>query len=165
MKSLIVYSSMTGNTEKLAEAVASRLDGEKTVCPIDEAPDPGGFEFIALGFWLMAGKPDPRSLDYLRRIENKKLFLFATHGAVAGSDHARNAMTLAASEAASSEILGTFSCQGEVSSVFLEKAKAKNPPPVWIGDAPDAAGHPDGADIERLNDALTAVLPGNIMKQ
>jgi flavodoxin len=46
MKTLIVYSSMTGNTKKLAEAIASRLGGEKALCPIDEAPEPQGYELI-----------------------------------------------------------------------------------------------------------------------
>jgi flavodoxin len=150
MKILIVYSSMTGNTKKLAAAIDARLDGDKTLCPVGEAPDPRGFDVIALGFWLMAGKPDPASLDYLKRIENQKLFLFATHGAAAGSDHAEKAMALAKSAAGSAQILGTFSCQGEVSPAFLEKARAKTPPPVWIEDAPGAAGHPDDVDLQHL---------------
>ena len=161
MKTLIVYSSLTSNTKTLAEAIDKKLNGEKTFCSIDEAPESKEYDLIFLGFWLMAGKPDPRSTDYLKRIGNKKLFLFATHGAAAGSEHARSAMALAESTANSAQILGTFSCQGEVSPALLEKARAKNPQPVWIGDAPDAAGHPNNADIQRLNDVLTATLPGD----
>ena len=164
MKILTVYSSMTGNTKKIAEAIALRLDGETTLCDIDNAPDPQAFDMIVLGFWLMAGKPDPRSMDYLKRIGNKKLFLFATHGAAAGSDHARNAMNFAESAVSSADILGTFSCQGEVSPGFLQKARAKNPPPAWIGDAPHAAGHPNDADIQRLNRVLETRLPETIIR-
>ena len=39
MKSLVVYSSQTGNTRKLAKAVYEALPGEKALYPIDEAPD------------------------------------------------------------------------------------------------------------------------------
>ena len=32
MKTLVVYSSQTGNTEKLAKTVSDLLKGEKTFC-------------------------------------------------------------------------------------------------------------------------------------
>ncbi len=95
MKSLVVYSSQTGNTRKLAEAVFEMLSGDKALYPVDEAPDPSGYGFIAVGFWLMGGKPDPKSSEYLGKVGEKPLFLFATHGAGAGSDHASHGMALA----------------------------------------------------------------------
>jgi len=150
MKSLVVYSSQTGNTRKLAEAVFDALAGEKVLYPVDEAPDPSGYDLIAVGFWLMKGKPDPKSSEYLGKIGEKPLFLFATHGAGAGSDHAINGMELAKSLASESDIRGTYSCQGEVTPKILEKASKKPEPPVWFADAPDAAGHPDKSDIEAL---------------
>jgi flavodoxin len=165
MKILTVYSSTTGNTQKIAEAIDARLSGDKTLCSIDEAPDPRDFDLIILGFWLMAGRPDPKSLDYMKRIKENKLFLVATHGAAAGSEHARNAMALAESTAEAAQILGTFSCQGEVSPGFLEKARDKDPQPVWIGDAPNAVGHPNDSDIQRLNDVLDAELPEAVTGQ
>ena len=158
MKTLIVYSSQTGNTKKMAEALNDAISGENTLCPVGEAPDPSGFDLLAVGFWLMGGKPDPKSADYLAKVGDANLFLFATHGADANSDHAANAMKHAASLAASATIAGTFSCQGEVNPTFLEKAQKKDPPPPWIGDAPAAEGHPDGHDTQRLNDALNAAL-------
>jgi flavodoxin I len=133
--------------------------GEKTICHVSEAPDPGGFDLVVLGFWLMAGKPDPQSSDFLAAVGPTKLFLMATHGAAADSAHARKAMEHARSLAASAQIAGTFNCQGEVSPAFLEKAAQKDPQPPWIGDAPAAAGHPDHSDIDRLAQALKSSLP------
>lgn len=159
MKTLIVYSSQTGNTKKMAEAVNDVIGGEKTLCPVSEAPDPAGFDLVVLGFWLMAGKPDPKSSDYLAGVDDANLFLFATHGAAADSAHAVKAMEHAKSLAPSSRVAGTFSCPGEVNPTFLEKALKKDPPPPWIGDASAAAGHPDNTDIGRLTDAIKAALP------
>lgn len=159
MKILIIYSSMTGNTKKLSEAINERLKGDKTLCSIDEAPGPEGYDLIVLGFWLMAGRPDPRSSRYLEKIGKTKLFLFATHGAAVGTEHVRMAMSKARSLATSADLMGTFSCQGEVAPQFLEKALAKNPQPPWIGDAASAAGHPDTADIQHLCEALTSQIP------
>jgi len=150
MKSLVVYSSQSGNTRKLAEAVFNALPGEKTLYPVDEAPDPSGYDLVAVGFWLMKGKPDPKSSEYLGKIGEKPLFLFASHGAGAGSDHAINGMELAKSLASESDIRGTYSCQGEVNPKVIEKASKKPEPPVWLADAPGADGHPNDADIEAL---------------
>ena len=97
MKSLIVYSSQSGNTQKLAQAVYETLTGEKEMYTVSEAPDPAGYDFVALGFWLKTGKPDPKSTEYIGKIGKKPLFLFATHGAAAGSDHALKAMNHARS--------------------------------------------------------------------
>jgi flavodoxin len=160
MKSLVVYSSQSGNTRKLAEAVFDALPGEKALYPVDEAPDPSDYGFIAVGFWLMGGKPDPKSSEYLGKIGKNQLFIFATHGAGAGSDHAIHGMELAKSLAPDSDIRGTYSCQGEVNQKVIEKASKKPEPPVWLADASDADGHPNDADIEALKYQIAELFVG-----
>ncbi|MFH1985169.1 MAG: flavodoxin family protein [Pseudomonadota bacterium] len=159
MKTLVVYSSQTGNTKKLAETVADTLNGEVSVCHISKAPAPDGFDLVALGFWLQGGKPDPKSTEYLAGIGTSRLFLFATHGAAADSAHAAGAMAQAKAMAPAAQILGTFNCPGAVNPAVLEKVRKKDPQPPWIGDAPAAVGHPDQADLARLKAALSAALP------
>ena len=159
MKTLIVFSSRTGNTRKLAQTLKDLFGGEKTFCHIDEAPEPEGFDLIALGFWVQAGKPDPKSSAYLAKVSEANLFLFATHGASADSAHALNAMEQAKSLAPSARVVGTFNCPGEVNPAFLEKARNKDPQPPWIKDAPDAVGHPDQSDINRLTEIVKERLP------
>ncbi len=160
MKSLVVYSSQTGNTRKLADAVFEALPGEKEIFPVDEAPDPSDYDFIAVGFWFMQGKPDPKSTEYLAKVGKESLFLFATHAAGAGSEHAIHGMEVAKSLAPESDILGTYSCQGEASPKILEKASKKPEPPVWLSDAPDANGHPNFADIEVLSHQISELFAG-----
>ncbi len=151
MKSLIVYSSQSGNTRKLAEVVYERLQGEKEICTIEEAPETSGYDFIAVGFWLMAGKPDPKTLEFLPKIgRDKKVFLFATHGAAPGSDHAKAGINYARELLSTAAIAGVFDCQGEVNPKVLEKASSKPEPPSWLKDAPLAVGHPDDTDINHL---------------
>ncbi len=159
MKTLIIYSSQTGNTKKLAEALYRAVDGEKHICPIEEAPDSEKFDLVVLGFWLMAGKPDPKSSDFLVKLGSVDLFLFATHGAASDSPHALNGMALAESLVSEANIVGRFNCSGEVNPAFLEKAKQKDPQPPWIDDAPASVGHPDPNDIRQLIEAVRAVLP------
>jgi flavodoxin len=158
MKILIVYSSRSGNTKKLADVVNQQLGEEKTFCSIGEAPEPDGYDLVVLGFWLQAGQPDPKSSKYLKKIGKNKLFLMATHGAAAASAHAANAMAQAKSLASEAELLGTFNCPGEVNPKTLEKLMVKDPPPPWIGDADGAAGHPDGDDIKLLTQVVRSRL-------
>ena len=44
MKSLIVYSSQSGNTQKLAQAVYDSLTGPKEMYAVGEAPDPADYD-------------------------------------------------------------------------------------------------------------------------
>ena len=91
MKALITYSSQTGNTLKLAEKIYDTLEGEKELFSMDEAPAPDEYDLVAIGFWLQAGKPDPKSMEYLSKCnKNSRLFLFVSHGAAKGSDHVKN---------------------------------------------------------------------------
>src|SRR5665648_121178 len=93
MKKLVVYSSKSGNTKKLAEAVYEYLGGDKEIAAVADAPDPAGYNFVAVGFWLKAGQPDPDSQAYLAKLkEGQEVYLFATHGAAAGSAHVENGM-------------------------------------------------------------------------
>lgn len=156
MKSLIVYASQSGNTKKLATAVYDSLEGEKELCAIDQAPSGDlAYDLVAVGFWLQAGKPDPKTEAFLKACRTTaKMFFFATHGAAKGSDHARGAMEYAVSLVNGATVIGTYSCQGEVNPKVLEKIKQKDAPPPWVHEADDAVGHPDDQDIAELIAAL-----------
>lgn len=156
MKALIVYSSQSENTKKLAHAIYDSIEGEKDIFPVDEAPSAKGYDLILVGFWLMAGKPDPKSSEFLAKLgKEDRLFLFATHGAKAGSDHVKNAVAHAKGLTNGSDIVNVFTCQGEVNPKVLEKVKQKPVPPVWIGDAVQAVGHPNEDDLSALKKVIS----------
>jgi flavodoxin len=151
MKALVAYSSKSGNTKKLAEALYGALQFEKDLIPISDNPDPAGYDFVAVGFWLQAGQPDPASQEFLSKICGKReVFLFATHAAARNSDHVKNAMIKAKKLAAPARICAVYSCPGEVGKEILEKVAQKDPQPVWLADAPAAKGHPNEEDIREL---------------
>ena len=155
MKILITYSSQSGNTETLARTIYDHMDGEKEICPVEDAPPADQYDLTAVGFWFQAGKPDPKAAQYLAACgPGATLFLFATHGAAGDSDHARAGMASAAALAEGAQIEGAFSCQGEVNPKVLEKVRQKDTPPVWINDADGAKGHPDKKDFADLRAIL-----------
>lgn len=150
MKALVVYSSKSGNTKKLADAFFGALQCEKNLVAIADNPNPADYDFVAVGFWVQGGEPDPATQKFLPKIGEKEVFLFATHGAAKHSDNAKNAMNKAKELAAPARICATYNCPGEVNEKVLEAAAKKDPQPPWLKDAPAAKGHPDQEDIREL---------------
>jgi flavodoxin len=159
MKKMVVYSSQSGNTEKLANTVYKELGfHHREIYTVDAAPDPDNYDYIAIGFWLQGGMPDPKTAAYLAKLRDKHyVFLFATHGAAPGSEHARQAMEHAVSLAGKAKVLGTFDCHGEVNPKVLQKVRAKPQPPDWLANAGDAVGHPNDQDLKSLRGVVRAV--------
>jgi len=158
MKNLVVYSSKTGNTKKLAEAIYDYLPGEKEIYPVEQAPDPNDYTFVAVGFWIENGKPDKATQEYLKKfIDEKELFLFVTHASKPGSEEVKKAINEAKELAKRAKIVGVFECLGEVPEEILAEARKQDPVPEWVKDAEAAKGHPNEEDIERLIKLLNSL--------
>ena len=63
-------------------------------------------------------------------------------------------MNMAKELASGANIVGSFSCQGEVPQQVLENATNLDPQPAWLQDAYKAQGHPDNDDMYKLCEAL-----------
>jgi len=156
MSAIVIYSSQSNNTKKVADAVAEEMGCESK--PVSEAGDISAYDTVAVGFWYKAGQPDPASQEFLATLTGKKVFLFGTHGAAVGTPPADNGMAKAKELAAGATVVGTFNCPGEVGEKVLKMAAAKNPQPPWLAAAPDAKGHPDEADLAAAKMAARAAL-------
>jgi flavodoxin len=69
MKTLVLYDSVFGNTEKIAQAIGAAL-GEVPVCRVSEVT-PGQLEGLALlvaGSPTRAFRPTPATSDFLKRL-------------------------------------------------------------------------------------------------
>lgn len=156
MSAIVIYSSQSNNTKKVADAIAEELSCESK--PVGEVGDLAGYDTVAVGFWYKAGQPDAASQELLAKLAGKKVFLFGTHGAAVGTPPADNGMIKAKELAAGATVAGIFSCPGEVGEKVLEMAAAKDPQPPWLAAAPDAKGHPDEADLAAAKIAVRAAL-------
>ena len=155
MKQLVVYSSQSGNTKKLAEAAFLRLSEKKDIYPVAQAPNPDKYDITVVAFWFKGDQPDPDSQKYLKKCGGStKVFLIGCHGAGKESDEARMGMNKARELAAGANIVGSFSCQGEVPQQVIENAANQDPQPAWLQDAYAAKGHPDNDDIYNMCIAL-----------
>jgi len=159
MKALVVYSTKTKNTLKLAEALYDTIRYRKELKSIDDKPNPEDYGFIAVGFWVKNSKPDPATMEFLPTIrDGQEVFLFATHASARDSEPIRNAMKIARKLIKKGRILGTFGCQGEISPEMMEKIAAQDKKPAWFADAPAAKGHPDKEDIAELVHLFNEIL-------
>ncbi len=79
MSSLVVYSSVTGNTRKIAEAIASGFS-DAVIAPADNAPAADGFDNVFVGFWCDKGMVDEKALNYLKAMKPGKVAVFGTLG-------------------------------------------------------------------------------------
>lgn len=83
MKALVVYSSRTGNTRKIAEAIAAVLPGCE-IHPVESAPAPEGYDLVAVGYWVDKGMPDAQAKAYLETVRDAKWLCSArwAHGRI-----------------------------------------------------------------------------------
>ena len=147
----IIFSSVTGNTKKLADTIHETL-------PQDMCDYFGGNELqvpesdlLYIGFWTDKGNAD-----------NKTIFLFGTAG-FGGSDTYFNKILEQVRQFidSSNEVIGAYMCQGKMpQSVRDRYIKMKENPEhpanldMLIENFDRALSHPDADDLERLKKTL-----------
>ncbi|ADY55782.1 flavodoxin family protein [Syntrophobotulus glycolicus DSM 8271] len=120
MKILLTYTSKTGNTRKVAEAIKAVAGKHLVYCDLAEAPDPQEFDAVIIGFWIDKGKPVHKAAEYIQKLKNKKTAFFYTLGASPESDHAAKCFQYTRSLFEGNELVGEFFCQGKVSEDMIE---------------------------------------------
>ena len=150
MKTLVTYYSESGNTEKLAEAIYEGLEAtENEIAQINEEKNFEDYDVIFVGFPVHGSSVPSKTEKCIKRIpEGKMLALFGTHGSLRGGPLSISAFYYAITLARKANIIGTFSCRGEVKASLLEGLMNKAEYKFWALEAQSAAGHPDEADFE-----------------
>jgi menaquinone-dependent protoporphyrinogen IX oxidase len=153
MKVLIAYSSKTGNTRKLAEAIHLALP-DADLCPISSAPNPDKYDLVLAGFWVEAENANEEMRGYLKKLGGKPAALFATLGAYPDSDHAAASLKAAEKEIPDANVVSTFICQGAIDPDMIEwmehlpaddaNAPTESRRKLWK----DAETHPDEKDVQ-----------------
>lgn len=153
---LVVYSSVTGNTKKVAEAFCEAVEG--ALVPVEEAGEATEFDAVAVGYWLWRGGPDPKTAAYLSRLSGVNVALFETHAADNRSEHSVTAFARAAAHLGKGcRVLNVFECQGQVPEAVREKrarlaAEKSNDPHAKAQGWKTSIGHPDEADLAKARE-------------
>ena len=128
----IVFSSLTGNTKKLADAIYETLPRDK--CDYFGTNDlqvPQS-DVCYIGFWTDKGNADQKTLELLSKLKNKKIFLFGTAG-FGGSDAYFEKILGQVKQSidASNTVIGEYMCQGKMPQSVRERyVKMKENPDV-----------------------------------
>ena len=159
MRSLVVYSSRTGNTKQLAEAIFAILPAGKMLCAVEEAPTPDDFDFIVLGFWIDRGWLDAKSQRYMRTVKDQRIALFGTMGSYSDPDSVLACLRHAKQLVAGNDILGTFLCQGKIAPDVIE-VLSKTKPMSAAGKTivQEAAQHPSPEDLREAQETFRTIL-------
>lgn len=155
----IVYTSQTGNTEKLAKQIFETIhtDAKDIYCLNEETANYDA-DIYFIGFWTNRGSCSMELLDFLDGLEGKKVALFGTCGMGGHPEYFKSIETnILAFLDDSNEYLGAFMCQGEMSQQIKEKYHAKlkeNPDDerikFMIENFDHAIGHPNQEDLDNV---------------
>ena len=151
---LIVYSSKTGNTEKVARALWEAVGDNCDLLPVEEAEALTGYQVIFAGYWVDRGEPDAKMQRFLSEQKDEKIVLFQTLGAEPDSEHAMTTFANAGKYLSpDNKVLGIFSVRGAIDPKLIERMRAlpKDDPhranPASEKRWAEAATHPDEADL------------------
>lgn len=158
MNIAIVYSSVTGNTEILAEAVKEELKDEKIIYfgkPPEDIPDA---DVYFVGSWTDKGCASNEITGFISRLEDKKIVFFGTAGYGGSEEYYRTLFSrVKAFISPSNQISGYFYCQGKMPASVKEryiKMLGQDPEnenlKASVKNFDDALSHPDEEDIKNL---------------
>jgi flavodoxin len=164
MKTMVVYSSKTGNTKMVAESIMEIMPPNSEIYHVKDAPDPEDYDFIALGCWVDKGKPDEAAKDYFKKVKDTKVGIFITLGAKPDSKHGKESVVEASELLIGNEVIGQFVCQGKIDPKLIEMFR-KFPAGHPHAPTPEseerwrvASTHPDKNDLNNAKVAFKQIL-------
>ena len=116
-KTVIIFSTITGNAFRLAEAAASVLPEHTGPYNIryvnDEVIDT--FDTFVLAYWCDKGSADPDTIALLRRLHGKRIVVIGSLGVAPDTRHGRDVFArVSALVAENNTLLGHYLCQGAI---------------------------------------------------
>ncbi|MDP0506625.1 MAG: flavodoxin family protein [Fusobacterium sp. JB019] len=167
MKTLVAYSTKTGNTKKVAEAINEVIDGSE-IKNIDDINNLD-YDLVIVGAWIDKGTANKEAIDFIEKLENKKVAFFFTLGAYPDSDHAKDCVKRIEELFIknNNEVIGHYLCQGAVDPKLIEFMKKQfpvdhphGPNPERIKRWTDASTHPNLEDLEDAKSKFKSIIEG-----
>lgn len=162
MKYAVIYQSMTGNTQKLAEHLYQALPGtDKNIFALDELAGLPEAEVYLVGFGVKNTSCSLDIINLLEKVERGNLLLFATCGCPPTEQYRQEILRkLEVWLPENVDFLGLILCQGCVSDLQQE---------LWIEKMPQLEdqleemfiqgdSHPDDADFRQAEKIMQRLL-------
>ena len=168
MSALIIVSSITGNTWKVAQALAQhypQTDLKRTTDVLRCTEMLDKYDRLIIGFWCDKGGLPPDLAQLVPYIRGKSLGVFATMGGNPDSPRAqewfkRQYDTICGTDR-NNLLSATFLCRGKINPALIEQMK-KMPgykeTPESVARRQEAAKHPNEDDYKTACNAFGAFL-------
>ncbi len=164
MNYAIVYSSKTGNTKMLADAINALLPAETCLYCGEPTEKAAQADLIFVGFWTDKGSCDEAVAQFLKSLSGKKVFLFGTAGFGGSPEYYEQILThVEANLPEGNTLVGKYMCQGKMPmSVRDRYVKLSEQDPArfnpLIENFDRALAHPNQEDVDDLSNAVRPVL-------
>ena len=161
-KTVIIFSTITGNAFKLAEAAASVLPEHAGPYNIryvnDEVID--SFDTFVLAYWCDKGSADPDTIGLIRRLRGKRLVVIGSLGVAPDTRHCKDVFVrVSALAAENNTLLGHYLCQGAIDLARTgKKLRDGKITPAHFERQKLSQGHPDENDLAGCRAAVRAFL-------
>ncbi len=169
MNYMIVYSSFTGNTKIIADAIKDALrDTRCTYCGEIEGSKSYDADILFVGFCVHKGSCTDEIKLYLELLEDQKIALFGTAGFGGSKSYFESILEkVKVHIPKSNEIIGSFMCQGKMTenvlkrySKLLEEKPGDSKILDMINNYNNALSHPDENDIAKAQAFAKNILSG-----
>lgn len=155
----IVYSSKTGNTKTLADALHQALPADD--CLYFGAPDAQALaaERIYIGFWTDKGTCDAETAAFLAQLTQQEIFLFGTCGFGGGVAYFEQILARVRDLLPESvQLVGSYLCPGKMPQsvrdryvrIAEEEPAKRSHMQKMIFNFDCALSHPDANDLQAL---------------
>lgn len=159
MKYAVIYSSPTGNTQMLAQAIQDTVQGE---CCYFGKPDTllPTVDVLFVGFWTDKGTCDESIQNFLQSLEHQNIFLFGTAGYGGSQDYFEGILSRVKTHINdTNHIVGSFMCQGKMPLGIRKRYEtlAQSQPETFlpmIENFDKALSHPSQDDLATLKEHL-----------
>ncbi|MDO4691145.1 MAG: flavodoxin family protein [Fusobacterium sp.] len=167
MSTLIVYSTISGNTKAVCERIYSALTGNKRIVNVKDIAglNYDDYKNIIVGFWCDKGTMDKDSMDFVKNLKNKDLYFLGTLGARPESDHWKdvfeNAKKLCSEN---NEFIDGLLIWGRISKEMMDmmmkfpEGHPHAPTPERLARWKDASTHPDEDDFKKAESFFANLL-------
>lgn len=154
----IVIESRTGNTALLGEQLCKALPEKDRLYAGRPAEDALAAPVIFVGFWTDKGQADAVTMDFLRKLHGKIVYLFGTAGFGVNAEYFQQIIGRTKAALPEDNILtDSFMCQGKMPPAVrerYEKSLAAQPDNTklkeMLANFDQALSHPDDKDLADL---------------
>lgn len=165
MKIAVIYSSKTGNTKKIADAVLEGAGADAQLFSAKDSFESENYDLIFIGYWVDKGSPNQEAAEFMATVSNKRVALFATLGAYPDSQHAKDSLEQGKTCLGENcKVANSFICQGAIDPKLLDWMRTlpndhpHSPDKNRIKRWEDASTHPDNKDLKNAKEFAENVL-------